>query len=124
MRYTTNVTWRYISGFYDGPLSGLAVLPDGTEAWAIVFEECDQEDAVCGFYRRYRLIKMTSEAAEWEAMRHAAFQRYVGTHWDFGEDGNRGTVAPNGLHRRYYEAYPPHSNEWEPEGALIGWFQV
>lgn len=125
------VRWLYYSGFYDGPLSGrVAVATE--QVWASRFEECqhwddseeNENDRVCGWYRRYRLIRLTPEADAEEARRHALFREMVGDHWEIREDGSRARFDPS--LKPDWHGYYDLAKEWptwEPLGELVGWFE-
>lgn len=141
--YVEGVRWRYYSGYYDGPLSGMVVLPDGAEAWAQCIEECScprwnddeltdeemdeaaDEPPVHGFYRRYQLTTLSPEAAATEAERHADFRRWVGEHTDIGEDGRRevGAVHPRETHHLFYDKWSKRNDARTENGTPLGWWQ-
>lgn len=123
--------WLWHSGYYDGPLNGM-VLYDGEQLWAEVAEEChhvveapeDDEDhdfvSTCGFYRRYRITRLTADAYAERMRRHELFRQMVGHHCDYDENGKRAArfESPPGWHDFYDLA-----KTWEPwtaEGEHLG----
>lgn len=124
MRATEGVRWVYQAAFYDGPIDGMVTAPSTGQVWAEMFEECGRNDEPCGFYRRYRLIRLTPEAAAEEARRRALFRQHVGTHFDCDEEGRRdhSGVRPKEEWHKFYDAAAGWP-EWKPEGELVGWFQ-
>lgn len=129
------VNWLYVSGYYDGPLTG-RVRVAGEELWAAVFEECHEDvesltdtlevayRPACGFYRRYKLIRLTAEADQEEQRRQAIFEEFVGTHTRYDSEGKRHLheLKPEWMWRKFYDQQKTWPT-WEPEGELIGWFQ-
>ena len=114
----------WASGYWDGPLSGLAEL-DGESVW---FEFADEENEDQGsWYRRFFLLRLPPERLAEAHARHAAFQRFVGTHFDYRSDGRR---DPSGLRarsewQRFYDAYPPEStDDYYFDCDVVGWFEL
>lgn len=113
------LTILYHCGYWDGPLSGVA-LYQGRKVWfqAIAAEESDDRDEPRGF----GLYSLTDEQIQVQDADHALFQQYVGTHTDY-VDGKRrlGNLRPAEEQDRYYSAShaprPLHSSE-----TLIGTF--
>lgn len=123
-----HVQWVYYHSYYDGPQSGMVRTPEGERLWAEVADECsdlETEDRahLCGWYRRFRVIRLTPAALAEEDRRHGLFVEHVGDHWVFDDSGNirAGTVKPEAEHSRFYDqaaSWP----EWKPEGSTVGWF--
>lgn len=90
----------YHAGFYDGPLSGVMVRPDGSRYWFEVSEE--SVDDWCYWYYLYEL---TPAEWEFEDRRHALFQEHVGTHCDYDLKGrrNHGAIRPREEWDKFYE---------------------
>lgn len=124
--------WLWHSGYYDGPLDGM-VLYEGEQLWAEVAEECqhwveapeDDEDhdviSTCGFYRRYRITRLTTEAFAETTRRHELFRQMVGHHADHDETGRRAAQfeSPPGWHG-FYDIAATWA-KWSPEGEHLGW---
>lgn len=140
------VQWKYYSGYYDGPLSGMVILPGGREVWAYCVDQCDcprwsdvdlenltdeELDAlddpppVHGFYRRFQLTELAPEHAATEAERHAAFRALVGTHMDIGENGRRsvGAVHPLAWHSQFYDKWLSRTGDITIGSTPLGWFE-
>lgn len=140
----TDVRWRYFSGFYDGPLSGMVWVGNGEfivgepvyePLWAECYDECtwypddDQADlpSPCSFYRRYKLIRLTPESAAAEKECHDLFVKHVGDHWEIDEYGNRKALAerqvkPQNEWHKFYDAYK--DKPVEHVGEVVGWFEL
>lgn len=133
-RLTGKWRWLWHSDYYDGPLTGM-VLYEGKEVWAEAAEECrhvveapeDDEDhdyiSTCGFYRRYRITRLTAAAHAETTRRHELFRQMVGRHCDHLPDGRRAAEfeSPPGWHDFYDLAttWP----EWRPEGEHLGYVE-
>lgn len=127
-----DVNWLYVSGYYDGPLSGRVIVRSYSGAlpslWAQVFEECTALDAddnlVCGFYRKYVLYRLSKGSNAEEERRHKLFEKYVGTHWSYDVNGQRqhSGLRPQSEWHKYYDQ-AKHWPNWEPEGEIVGWFE-
>ncbi|MFA7264823.1 MAG: hypothetical protein WC054_00685 [Candidatus Nanopelagicales bacterium] len=126
-----NIQWVYHSSYYDGPISGMVRLEDGTVLWAQMIEQCDcydektDEADQCGFYRRYQLYRLSPEQTAVEAERHADFQKYVGVHTDY-TDGKRthiGNTQPQIEWYRFYEKWSPRDSEVLVGAEPVGWWE-
>lgn len=116
--------WLWIGGYYDGPLDGM-VLYNGQQYWAEMVDECseivaDGSDTKCGYYRLYRLIRLTDAAHAECVRRHEIFCQYVGSHWDYGEDGRRnaGAVKPQSEWHKFYDQAGEWPT-WTPAGESV-----
>lgn len=127
------VKWRFMSDYYDGPLSGLISAPSGEFIagepvylmyWAECFEESDWdgEDPEPSWYRRYKVWDLTSASMNEKLRRIRAFEELVGTHWSWNEAGERGTRSQRVDWHDYYDK-EKQWKEWKPEGTIIGWFE-
>jgi hypothetical protein len=94
--------WLWACHYWDGPLSGVVVLENGTLAWAA----CVGEHEPLG-YRRFNLYGLTQEQWQRELRVHADFQRYVGYHMDYPDRNNgvryQGTKEDADV---FYNKYP------------------
>lgn len=114
---------RWASGYWDGPMDGLADV-DGSPVWFCLADEADHPNA--GWERRFWLVVLTSAQLSRELDRHADFQRYVGTHFDYDDDGRRNIYAqrPQSEHDQFYAKYA--EDDRCPgdlsENEVIGWF--
>jgi len=114
---------RWASGYWDGPMDGLADV-DGRLVWFCIADEASEPAAP--WCRRFWLVVLTSEQLARELARHADFQRYVGTHFDYDEQGRRDLSAqrPQSEWSTFYSKYSPE--ERDPgdlsENEVIGWF--
>lgn len=139
-----NVSWVYVSGYYDGPISGRVILrsPRGKfdssaeTLWAQIFEECNETEEsltdtlevayrpVCGFYRKYLLYRLNPESAAEEQRRHELFEKHVGTHWSYNVEGQRqhSGLKPQSEWHKYYDQ-AKNWPTWKPEGEVVGWFE-
>jgi len=134
------------SGYWDGPLSGLCLLkdkrdiePNNQKYWFSYAEAWidnnsypeDDDDFEPPWWRRFIIIKPTNnQLADVEA-RHAKFQRMVGTHCDYNDEGKRSnfhyndTVTKESLKQYYKES----KSEITPsvminDDQIIGWIEL
>jgi hypothetical protein len=124
--------------YWDGPLSGLCLI-NGNKYWYECVEEWldnnrypdDDDDFEPPWYRRYLIWKLTDEQLAAIEARHAKFQRMVGTHTDYSEDGKeRGrfhyneTVTPETFKQFYEEAKLEKPIDITPNASqIIGWWE-
>lgn len=107
-----DVKMLWHSGYWDGPLSGIAVY-DGKKYWFEIVREImgGNEDE---FYRTrlFALIKLSPEELAYEEENHERFRKYVGHHTDYDEEGKRavGKVHPQSMHKKFYDNYKPDRN--------------
>lgn len=113
----------YASGYWDGPLEGLAEVA-GERLWYCFAEESEGEQA---WYRRFWLIRLSPQQLEEEDERQGSFRAHVGTHFDY--DANRarhveGLKPRDGWHE-HYDRYPPEQAQpSDPDTCLVvGWFE-
>lgn len=135
----------WAAGYYDGPLSGMCLV-NGDKCW---FDHlADYPDEHPEFYdednndtwadlpwgRRYLVWKLTPEQIENLEYNYSIFQKMVGTHMDYDENGNRqvggvysGDATPETLEKYYKEVSKTlvHlSTDTESEEMIIGWYEV
>jgi hypothetical protein len=122
------VKLKWHSGYWDGPLSGLAEV-NGQLVWFTFAEhgpdrrDEDDEDGY-RWYRRHWLVQLTPEQLEYEQAKHATFQEYVGTHTEYTEEGKRtGEVNRRKDWQVYYEKYPPDNQPKYEQNEIIGWYE-
>jgi len=116
----------WASGFFDGPLDGLAILDQREDVWFCLAEEAEDWQAA-GWYRRFWVVRLSPKHLALQQRIHAAFQRYVGTHFDYDENEARDAhaVRPQSEWHHFYDKYDPK----KPlpvnvdAGEVIGWFQ-
>lgn len=94
--------WLWHYGFYDGPLSGLAVAEDGTHVWFSVRPETQHWR-----YRTYEYFPLTDAELESAVNQHERFRRLVGSHTDYeyGPDGRRTRPKYEGVKDSVQEFY-------------------
>lgn len=85
----------------------------------------ENEGADGSWYRRFFLVRLPPERLAEAHPRHSAFQRFVGTHCDYGPDGHRTYSGrrESSEHPAFYDAYPPGSNGTYLDCEVIGWFE-
>ena len=114
---------RWASGYWDGPMDGLAEV-DGRPVWFCLADEADHPNA--RWVRRFWLIELTPAQLSREMDRHADFQRYVGTHFDYDEQGKRDLLAqrPRSEMSTFYTKWGPDDRDPGDlsENEVIGWF--
>lgn len=122
-----DVRWLWHSSYYDGPLSGL-VLFEGSEAWVECFDDIvltrgEGDEMECMGARRFAIMRLTPEELEHEKAEHALFQKYVGTHTDYHEDGKRdvGAVKPSSEHDQFYKRERKERDYSDHD--VIAWFE-
>lgn len=91
VRHPEQLRLVYVAGYWDGPLSGMAVL-DGQRAW---FQMLNADEWTL---RIYGLWHLDDEQLAVEERRHQGFCAQVGSHWNVIYD-------PDGL-RRYSPRWP------------------
>lgn len=124
-------------GYWDGPLSGLCLI-DGQRYWYECIEEWldnnnypeDDDDFQAPWYRRFLIWKLTDEQQKYIDERHAKFQRMVGMHTDYDENGQRGyfhyndTVTPETFKQFYEESKLEKPLDITPtDEQILGWYE-
>lgn len=96
----------YHLGYWDGPLSGICEI-DGEKLYFKCVEEwidnnrypTEAEDPENEFeppwWRRFLIVRLTEQQLERIESRHKKFQRMVGLHTDYREDGTRSNYHYN-----------------------------
>lgn len=74
------IEMQWYSNFYDGPLSGLALL-DGKKVWF----ECSKMDDPIDI-RVFKLYELSEAEMIIEEYWHGLFRKHIGTHCDYGSD--------------------------------------
>ena len=86
----------YHSGYYDGPLSGMCLYNDERHWFNCVEDELDFTDPNTKEYLRgrvYVVVKPDLDELKKENVRHALFEKYVGTHTRYDADGKRNSYG-------------------------------
>lgn len=116
-----DVSWVYLSSYYDGALSGMATIPPGITVWAECYEQC--ADPTCGG-RKYKLIRLDPEVYAEERRREELFRAHVGNHWEYEAGHHRpGRPRPPEMHSQFYND-PSIRQPLEYTGTVIGWFET
>jgi hypothetical protein len=120
--WLTNVVLRSISGYYDGPLSGLAEY-DGRLWWYAVRDFAFDEEGTPDEFVLYELSEAEVEA---ELEKQAQFREHVGTHWELDESGHRkpGVVRDQSSWSAFYDRYPPKDQPTYKDHHPIGRFRA
>lgn len=123
-----NLLWHY--NYWDGPISGMLSI-DNQYYW---FEMIDDPvwqrinvSTKSNFkYRRYAIIRMTTEQLKIENLKHADFRKYVGTHCDYLKNKQTGEINPNALeYKKYYDKWPEDKDKLNySNNEVIGWFKL
>lgn len=127
--------------YWDGPLSGMCLI-DGQKYWFDCIEQyhdnnpqMTDEEFYAGneypWYRKFLIWKLTDDQQAVIEARHAKFQRMVGTHTDYDENGQRSnfhyndTVTPETLKQFYEESKleKPFSIEPFSDAYILGWYE-
>lgn len=109
--------------FWDGPLSGM-LMHRGQECWFQMIAE--NEDEAPGWYRRFAVLQLSPEQHAEEHRWHMHFQRCVGGHCDYQEDGSRpvGTARHREQWAEFYDAYQQRAPRDFSACEVIGWFEL
>jgi hypothetical protein len=124
-----DVELRWVSDYWDGPLSGLASWK-GRDYW---FEITESEPSEEGEWppaslRRYWLIPLTDAELMKEWKKHRLFERHVGTHTCYR--GNRRLVAaevkPRAEWEVFYRQYDPEDSRGRSytQREAVRWFEI
>jgi hypothetical protein len=114
----------WASGYWDGPIDGLASFR-GTPVWFCLAEEAEAPSG--SWFRRFCLVRLSAEQLAAEQARHEDFRRWVGTHFDYDDEGLRdpSAIRPQSDWPRFYVKYP--ENERGPgdisDNEVLGWFE-
>ena len=112
------------NNYWDGPISGILEYNGGR----YYFDQCDEWDGVDqsgdAWYRRFLLYELTKEQMDEELYFHDLFQKYVGTHTDYNNDGKRqiGATKPRELWDNYYNEEKNRKKLDVKDNKIIGWF--
>ncbi len=113
------------SGWWDGPIDGMAEF-EGEPVWFCLAEEAEDE-RTGGWFRRFWMVRLTPEQLRREQNRHADFQRYVGTHFDYDAEGKRPAknVHTKGMSGEFYEKYGEKDRDPGDlsQNEVVGWFE-
>lgn len=136
----TNIKKLWHHGYWDGPRNGVCEV-NGQKCWFELitewhdkYDDYDDDDFDAPWYRRFLVHRLTKEQYEALHVRHLKFQRMVGHHTDYDEDGHRMERFPSGCTANqettdlYFkeakeskEVFP--SIEPVSEEDIIGWYE-
>lgn len=133
-----NVKKLWHHGYWDGPISGVCEY-NGQKCWFEQIDEFhdkysdyDDDDFSAPWYRRYLVHKLTDEQFHEILVRHQKWQRMVGTHCDYDEEGKRAsnfhytdTITKETVAQYYEESKKDKFPDITPvsEEYILGWFQ-
>lgn len=112
----SKVRVKYHNGYYDGPISGVAEWQGKRYYFHMIEEsEPDEDEEEPSWYRRYALYDLTPEEWAEEDARQASFERHVGTHTTYRDDGTRdhGGLKPQKGWNEHYQRYS-EPRSWDP----------
>lgn len=113
----------WISGYYDGPLSG-AVLLDGEVVWFSMIQDYEPTGEVDDYGdevwagRRWGLYRITDEEFRKLVTDHFLFEHYVGTHHC---NHSPGAVKDRSTHMQYYDQLDRHMDPAEGKEPFAEW---
>jgi hypothetical protein len=109
--------------FWDGPLSGMLLYQSEMCWYAMIVENEDDGEK---WYRRFAVIRLTSEQAADEQYWHDQFRQHVGTHTDYGDDERRtpGAVLPQQGWDAFYDRYNERPKPNYSGNLILGWFEL
>lgn len=119
------VLWHH--GYYDGMLSGMCKVGDEL-FWFQCFDENEErnEDGefVGGWYRKFRLFKLTPENLAEHERQHKLFQEHVGTHTDYVDYvSDVGNLKPREGWYKFYGIARTFPKICHDEKDVVGWFE-
>lgn len=111
----------WISDYYDVPISG--ILQIGVSIYWFEMIQENKHKPKEDWFRRYAVVKLSTEQLEKEIKVHRDFQRYVGTHWDCVEikDSPKFIEGQSKLFYDQHLIYCQTDNFNDNE--VIGWFE-
>lgn len=116
-----DVTTLWHSAYYDIPISGMCITPDGARWYHLISEIGAGDEPLI-----YALIALTAEEAALEHAYHQLFREHVGTHCDHGLARGAGVVRPSDQHAQFYDhpdreaAQARHARYLDRD--IISWF--
>lgn len=125
----TDIWYQWISDYWDRPLSGLALYRGQTCWFELVGESVTRDGRV---YDDYVVVRLLPEQVADEESWHRLFQRHVGRHWDFDEDGQRygrpaaahASLQPRDSWHLYYEMAKGREEPDYSYNPAIGWYAI
>lgn len=115
----SEVKWYFISDFYDGPISGLALFRGRIVRFCCFPEDVPEQ-------RIYVLQELTEEELAEELRVKQKFELLVGTHGCFDADGKLlpPVIRSEESQKRFFEEEGPTqtSNPHPKDRPVIGWF--
>jgi hypothetical protein len=109
--------------FWDGPRSGMLVYR-GEECWFQVFAESEDDNS--NWYRRFLVLRLTSEQHAEECRWHDLFRTKVGIHTDYDEQQGRpaeGFLWPRETWHEFYDASRERTPPDFSRNEVLGWFE-
>lgn len=120
--------WHF--DYYDGALSGLAILND-QKIWFLSFEQYKwtEEDMARTdkeweppWYRRYVVLQLQPEEIAQLETTHSLFQKHVGTHTDYPREGK---VKSRGEMDLFYKRNKSKELQVDFDNAkILGWYEL
>jgi len=130
--------------YWDGAISGVCLV-DNKHCWFECidqfnnypendYEDCESEtwNFEPGWYRRFLIVELTQDQFVDIEKRHNKFQRMVGTHTDYDENGHRGSfhltdeITEETFNQFYAEAKvePEFILEAASDLYVLGWIEI
>ena len=120
--WLNDVVLRTISGYFDGPLNGLAEYQGRLHWYAVRDFDFENE----GTPDEFVLYELSDADIERETRRRERFRELVGTHTDLDEAGKRrsGALRDESTWGVFYAEYPPNEQPSYRDHQAIGRFRA
>jgi hypothetical protein len=103
------------SGWWDGPVNGLARWQQQLQWFQLSSDLADQDQV-------YRLFALSDDERACELEHHQAFERLVGTHFCFHLPLDERIRHPSGQHSSFYQQPRPDRQDYCYDERQLGWF--
>lgn len=109
--------------YWDGPRSGMLEYRE-ERCWFELISENDDPDLI-QWYRRFAIIRLTSEQLAEEERWHELFRTNVGGHTDYDLDGREPGkgLRPREEWHRYYDFYRTRNPRDFSSNEVLAWFE-
>ena len=114
-----DISWCFISDYYDGPIEGLLYYQD--KIWKFCcFREDVPEQSV------YVILRLSNEELENEIEAKKRFEEMVGTHWSYDKNGEKlpEFSATQETQKEYYERALDSKEHTPYTHQVVAWFNV
>ncbi|ABC31269.1 hypothetical protein O5O45_05680 [Hahella aquimaris] len=113
------IGWCFISNYYDAPIEGLVYFRGEIHRFCCFPEDVPDQKV-------FVVLELNPEEMEFQLKMKEKFERMVGTHWSYDENGNalpESSATPESA-KQYYDSKQGEKYIGPYDAKVIAWFDL